>query len=489
MEALGILATKLLEHLRLGLALHTLGNHRHPHVVGDMEHVTNDRGPLRLQLQELHVQLQHVNRQQRQHVQRRATAAEVVHLDPIAKAPQLAHQLDQPARLTRVCALRHFKIQVPRLQAVVFHDAVDRPDQVRHADVHPADIGGDRDTGTQALLPAPDLACDAIPDIVVQGADQPVPLEEGDESVRSKEAKAGMIPADQGLGTDESAVADPELGLVADDKLTLLNGTGSIPHQPHLLHLRLVQIGIEKAVRLVEVLTGAVAGEIGPLEGSRHGQLMPDGRIDTAPHLHLWQVAHLTERFQNLPEQLRPVFLMGDQDEEAVGLPSSDDAAHLRETDLDQAGQDTEHVVAYLRAIQVPEHAEMVDVEHQRIVAQSRVCLHQLFRIREEDFAGVDSGQVVMLAQAQQAVLATLADRPLDLQPDQPRVRGKHNEILGPLGQGVKFVLAPFREGDQDTIARTPLHRGKQGALDQQCIDIPSWTLKDRSRFIYRAGE
>ena len=64
---------------------------------------------------ELHIQLQHINWQRGQHIQRGIARAEVVHLHQKAHGTQALHRLDDLFRVLGVGGFRHLQVQVPRL--------------------------------------------------------------------------------------------------------------------------------------------------------------------------------------------------------------------------------------------------------------------------------------------------------------------------------------------------------------------------------------
>ena len=73
-----------------------------------------------------------------------------------------------------------------------------------------------------------------VQDVAGERADQPGVLGERDELVGKDQAALGVLPAHQGLGADDLAGADADLGLVVQDELAAVQRPAQVPEQREL---------------------------------------------------------------------------------------------------------------------------------------------------------------------------------------------------------------------------------------------------------------
>ena len=124
--ALHNVAAQVLQGHQLFLGLHPLGDHRHREMVRKVDDDLQHPGvPLLFEraAHKLHIQLQRVNRQRGNHIQRGIPGAEVIHLDLEAHVLELCHSLDDLLRILCVGRLRDFQKQFAGLEPVILQNA------------------------------------------------------------------------------------------------------------------------------------------------------------------------------------------------------------------------------------------------------------------------------------------------------------------------------------------------------------------------------
>ena len=122
--ALCQIAVHATQQLQLFFRLHTLGYHIQIHPFcqsDDKAHDSSGIIPLGIIFDKIHIQLQHVDRHRCQHIERRITAAEIIHLDLEAFLFQFLNNRQQLIRILHIGALRDLQMQMSRLQSVPMH--------------------------------------------------------------------------------------------------------------------------------------------------------------------------------------------------------------------------------------------------------------------------------------------------------------------------------------------------------------------------------
>ena len=82
-------------------------------------------------MDKLHIQLQGINRQRGDHIQRRVARAEVIHFNMEAQCPKLLCRVYDLLGILRIGGLRNFQHQVGRCKSVFRKDRFQGSDQVR----------------------------------------------------------------------------------------------------------------------------------------------------------------------------------------------------------------------------------------------------------------------------------------------------------------------------------------------------------------------
>ena len=215
---------------------HAFGDGGHLQGVRQLDHDLQKPGVFALLesvADKLHVQLQRVNGQRGDHVQRGVAGAEIIHFDQKAQRAQRLDLVHHLVRVLRVGRLRDLQQQLRVAQAVLFHDPGQLVHQIRVVQVDARDIDGDGHGDAEPLLPVADLRGCLAPDVFVQLLDQAVFLKQGDEEPGTDHAQLRVLPTHQGLRAGECrhVSANVELGLENNPKLLFADGGGKVVDQ------------------------------------------------------------------------------------------------------------------------------------------------------------------------------------------------------------------------------------------------------------------
>ena len=136
---------------------------------------------------ELHIQLQSVDRKPRNHVEGRIPGSEVIHLDRESHIPQLLYFLYDPVSIFRVGGFRDLKREVAETESVLRDQFLQAVHHIVIHHIHSGYVDGNGYRKTESLLPAVQLGSRLRPHKTVQFADQTVILKEGNEYTRINE--------------------------------------------------------------------------------------------------------------------------------------------------------------------------------------------------------------------------------------------------------------------------------------------------------------
>ena len=160
-----------------------------------------------MRIEEAHVQLQHVHRHVFQRVQRRVSAAEVVHLHGEAGAAQFHDGSNQLVRRFHVRAFGDLEVQQAGRHIVALHEPLEIRAQVGSIDVGARQVHRQMRHGvaTVRVDPRAQAAARLIPHIVIEAGDEAVALEHGNELGGTQQTTLGMLPAREHFGADHTA--------------------------------------------------------------------------------------------------------------------------------------------------------------------------------------------------------------------------------------------------------------------------------------------
>ena len=111
--------------------------------------------------------------------------------------------------------------------------------------------------------PARDLLARLLEDPAAELDDQPGPLGERDELVGADTAALGVLPAQQRLDADDVLVGQPDLGLVLEVQLVVLQSAPQVALQRDLAQHPQAHRGVEDLVLVAAGLLGAMHRRVG----------------------------------------------------------------------------------------------------------------------------------------------------------------------------------------------------------------------------------
>ncbi|MCY1276714.1 hypothetical protein D9M70_253820 [compost metagenome] len=423
-EALHLVARVFAEEVQLFLALHALGDHHQVQAVG---HGDDGAGDLRVlfavgqAVDEAAVDLQHVDGELLEVVERGIAGAEVIHRHRQAEALQPGEGLHRLGDVAHQDAFGQLQLQAGRRRAGLVEDVGDARAQLAVGELARRQVH--RDLRHPHLLPVPDLelAAGLAQQPVADLGDQAELLQHRHELRRGDQPAARVLPAQQRLGAGQAAAVAGELRLVVQGELVLLDGAAQVAFQLQALqragvHFRLVELVVVLAHflgvvhRRVGVLhqlvqLGAVlrrqrhadAGgdeELAAFQGERPGQAGEDllGDLDR-PHQRLFAVALARQQQGELvAAHARHGVVVAHATGQALG--------HFLEHAV--AGGVAEGVVDRLEAVEVEEH------QHHPFLVPLGVLQGGVQAVLEQRAVG-QVGEGVVVGQAVDAPFAGLA--------------------------------------------------------------------------------
>ena len=177
--------------------------------VGHADHIVQNALADRLcnfVLNELHIQLQNIQRHLTEHIQGRVSAAEVIHFHDKAQSAKLFHGADDLAGVFRIGALCDLQMQIHGIDAVLLNKSPERIRQVALVHIRPGHIHRYRQKLPALVLPVPELGTHLLPHILIQLGNKSVFLEQRDKFLGKHHAPLRMNPAHQSLGPGNSFI-------------------------------------------------------------------------------------------------------------------------------------------------------------------------------------------------------------------------------------------------------------------------------------------
>ena len=223
--ALDIPASETHQIGALLVGFNALHNDRHRHGLGHVDDGFDDvhallfRHPVHAQ--EIGVELDHVNIQLAQHVERGKAAAEIVHQDGKAEITEFLHRGTHLVGVLAVGGLGDLNLDGVSGQIVFFDKLCKVFGHVHGENVHRADVQRDRDQGIAHVERVPGPFADLLPDVLVQIRDEAVALERGDEGDGRNARAVGLDPAGQRLCADDLPVYRAALRLQEEGDLAV----------------------------------------------------------------------------------------------------------------------------------------------------------------------------------------------------------------------------------------------------------------------------
>ena len=387
--------------IQLVLCLHTLRDHGHREVVRDLDDDLQHAGILALVkgvADKLHVELEGIDRQGRDHIQGRVPCPEIIHLDPEAQAPQAVDCVNDLLGILGIGGLCDLQKELSRRQAVFLQDLLEGLHEVGVIHIDPRDVYGDRHRDAEPFPPVPDLRGGLRPDILVQPLDQPVLLKEGDENAGGDHAQGRMEPAHQGFRARQHGDlrAHVKLGLIKNFKLVFFDRRIKILDQALGVEFPLMEHAVIDADRFCKAAPNSVRSHFCAVKAALDIEILVHILVDShaEPDAVIGRDVPRQSRRGALQNHL-PVPAMGTVDHEGVRLPAADDPAvflhHLAHLLADPA-QDT---IPVDRAEALVDHVEMVDVHDDGVHLRLLVVMVKLLGIAVEIFAVVKPCQGV----------------------------------------------------------------------------------------------
>ena len=229
---------------------HALGDHRLVQPARHRDDRAGDRGGVRIADHVAHehtVDLQGVDREVLQVGKAAVAGAEVVQRQPHAALPDTAQQAAGGVAAGHHHALGQLEFEQARVEAGLFQHLVQPVMEISMLELHRRHIHRHRD-GMTELLPRARLLARLAQHPGADRQDQPGVLGHRDELVGLVQLAPVHMPAQQGLGADDAAVAGIDLGLVVKRELLPWQGLAQGGLDAAAGQLALVHRGGEEAV-------------------------------------------------------------------------------------------------------------------------------------------------------------------------------------------------------------------------------------------------
>ena len=225
--ALHIVTAYALQEVGLLHGLYTLCNYRELEPLGHTDHRTQD-SPATVTtdsaIDELQIQLQNVEFDILQNIQRRIPAAEIIHLHRIAQLVQLLDGIDDHLSIRDGGCLRQFHVDKPGGNVELLPYGIETLNIFRAQDVVTRHIHGNSCQGAIGVDTAPEELTNMLKDVQVQRGNQAHLLKSRDKIRRRDKTVLLRFPTDKGLGANQRTRRMVVLGLKIDLELALLDG-------------------------------------------------------------------------------------------------------------------------------------------------------------------------------------------------------------------------------------------------------------------------
>ena len=415
--ALHEVAAERLEHMQLLLRLDALGNHGNGQMIRDPDDHLDDMGvPAGLEglADKLHIQLQRVDREPGDHVQRGIPGPEVVHLDLKAVLAQRFHRRDDLGGILSIGGFRDLQQKVAPGETMLADDLLKRCGQVRVVHIDPGYIDGDRDRIAETVLPVAHLPRGLAPDIGVEPLDQTVLFKQRDEHAGADHPKLRVDPAHKRLRAREDGGIRPhvEFGLVINLELLLADRLRKVLDELFGIELALVQAVVIDANRARIGVLRRVGGHFGTVDAALHVDRLVGAGIDAHAQTHAALRGVLVrETGGGALQQRLIVVAVRAVGHKGIGLETRDDAAVRADRFAQQLGDAAQHLVAVGLSVAFVDHAEMVDIDDHGVGLDLRVELVILFGIAEEILPVIKPCQRVALGGLDDVAVLKQLDR------------------------------------------------------------------------------
>lgn len=226
------------------------------------------------------VELDGIERQGTQGVQRRVAGAEVIHGKGETVLLKAVHGSLEDFFIFKKGALRELQFQQMPGQSVFVGQGPQFVAEAVVVEVHARDIDG-HGQGTVALVqPGAQQLAGLLPDVFVQLDDEAVAFEKGHKTARRDQAPFRMSPAGQGFGSHNAPAEYFHLGLEVGYELAFGQGRVHLVLDEEFVQHPVAQLVVIKGIVGHAAALDGLEGQIGPLADFAHRGLPghPPGR-------------------------------------------------------------------------------------------------------------------------------------------------------------------------------------------------------------------
>src|SRR6266540_6026451 len=212
------------QELELRLRLDSLGDGRELQTVRHRDDGGRDGGVIGIARDVAHeglVDLDPVNREAFQVVERRVSRAEIVHRETQTEILQVPERRDRKLGVLHGIGFRDLEVERRWRKIRLLQGFGDLEDQVSLLELARGKVDGDRD-GITALSPGAGLRAGGPEHPLADGDDQAGDLGDRDEVTGRHQTQFRMLPAKQRLGPADLAGRELDQGLVVNDELPVL---------------------------------------------------------------------------------------------------------------------------------------------------------------------------------------------------------------------------------------------------------------------------